>query len=300
MKYFSILPRITYKFSTGDYNVIDIFTKVALNRNFFDNTNLYYQEQSENILSPERLSFEKYQTFDYYWLLMLANNVYDVNRDWPANQEVFGDVLDEYSKFSSYFIYETAEIVKNDILYLSNESYGIIDSWNPFYKEITIKENYGLPTNNLSNYSFEIRRININGTFTKLSNYCDPRTTQFSIFGHKPYLEAPSKIQLGDGKILNPFLKIDGSVLSDSGELILDSCGDQQSDFQNTLIYKVVNNQIPLGVKVITNTERLLSEYVDKINLNIINPSIASRYEDIVKQLFNDPAATATTISRIG
>ncbi len=300
MKYFSVLPRITYKFPTGEYNVIDIFTKVALNSNFFNNTNLYYQEQSENILSPERLSFEKYQTFDYYWLLMLANNVYDVNRDWPSNQEVFGDILEKYSTLSSYFIYETAEIVKNDILYINDQSYGIIDSWNPFYKEITIKENYGLPVDNLSNYSFEIRRLNINGTFTKLTNYCNPRTTTFNVFGYKPYLEAPSKIQLGDGRILNPFLKIDGGELSDSGELILDSCGDQQTDFQNSLIYKIVNNEIPFGIKVITNNERLLSEYVDKINLNIINPSIASRYEDIVKQLFNDPTATATTIFRIG
>lgn len=300
MKYFSILPRITYKFSTGDYDVIDIFTKVALNRNFFDNTNLYYQEQSENILSPERLSFEKYQTFDYYWLLMLANNVYDVNQDWPSNQEVLGNILDEYSNKKSYFIYETAEIVKNDILYLNQESYGIIESWNPFYKEIVVKENYGLPTNNLSNYSFEIRRLNRNGTFTKLSNYCDPKTTTFNVFGYKPYLDAPSTILLGEGKILNPFLKVDGSVVSNSGELILDSCGDQQTFFQETLIYKVINNQIPTGVKIVNNTERLLSEYVDKINLNIINPSIAARYEDVVKQLFNDPTATATTISRIG
>ena len=79
MIYFNLIPTIKYKFSSGEYTVADIFTRIGLNKNFFKSTELYYEETSDTVLTPERLSFTKYGTFDYYWLLMLANNVYDVN-----------------------------------------------------------------------------------------------------------------------------------------------------------------------------------------------------------------------------
>jgi len=85
MKYFELLPKITYKFGNVEYEVANIFTRIGLNENFFNSQDLYYQERRENQTSPDKTSFEKYQTFDYYWLLMLANNVYDINKDWPIN-----------------------------------------------------------------------------------------------------------------------------------------------------------------------------------------------------------------------
>lgn len=303
MKYFTMLPQISYEFETGNYNLIDMFTRVGFNNNFFNNPELYYEEKRDNQISPEKTSFEKYQTFDYYWLLLLANKVYDVNSDWPTNQIQLSDLLDKYSRKKAYYIYQHAEIYPNDILYIDQSSYGVIESWNPFYRQIVIKEEYGfnLPTENLSTYSFQIRRLQTNGSYINVTNYCDPRTINFNFFGYKPYLNAPVQISSGTNQILNPFLQVDETQISTTGQLLVDGCDQtDQTSFQNSLIYKVVNNQTVSGIKVLTNNEKILSDYVEKTKINIISPTIASMYEDKAKQLMNDENATANTIVRIG
>lgn len=297
MKYFSMLPKIKYTFSNGEYTIIDLFTKVGFNNNFFNNTDLYYEEQSEKLLKPEKLSFEKYENFDYYWLLMLANKVIDVNQDWPSVQEDFGALLEQYSKKSVYYIYEYVDIIENDILYVNDYSYGVIESWNPFYKSIVIKENYNLPTD-ISGVIFKIKR-SINGITEELTNTCTENNTNITAFGFKKYLKSPEKFFAGAGKVLNPFQKVVSSQVT--SELLLDTCADSdKTTFQSTLIYQYVNDLSINGITVQTQEDRLLSEYVDKIKLNIINPVYVPIIEDKIKLLMNDPTETANTIFRIG
>lgn len=298
MKYFSYLPKIKYKFTNGEYTVVDLFTKVGLNEEFYKNNTLYYQQQTDNILSPEKLSLEKYETFDYYWLLLLVNNIIDVNTDWPTIQEDFGNLLNAESKKTTYYIYETANIIENDILYVNETSYGVIDSWNPFYKAIVIKENYNLPSG-LTGIDFEIRRLDGSGGYINLNNYCSPSTTIFTSFGSMPYLQSIHRIRKGEGCCLNPFSKIVSGQVTD--ELLLNTCdATAKTAFEQSLIYKVVNNISVTGITVRTQEQRITSEYVDKVNLNIINPQLTGSLEDKIKLLLNDRSETANTIFRIG
>lgn len=298
MKYFSYLPKIKYKFSNGEYTVVDLFTKVGFSEEFYKNTSLYYQEQSDNILSPEKLSLQKYETFDYYWLLMLVNNVIDINTDWPTIQEDFGVLLEAESKKTTYYIYETANIIENDILYVDETSYGVIESWNPFYKAIVIKENYNLPQT-LTGTEFEIRRLDGSGGYISLNNYCNPSSTIFTSFGSMPYLESVHRIRRGEGCCLNPFSKVVSNEVT--SELLLNTCDSTaKTAFEQSLIYKVVNNIAVNGITVRSQEQRIISEYVDKVNLNIINPQLMGSLEDKIKLLLNDKSETANTIFRIG
>jgi hypothetical protein len=303
MIYFNLIPTIKYKFSSGEYTVADIFTRVGLNKNFFKNTELYYEEISDTVLTPDRLSFEKYGTFDYYWLLMLANNVYDVNTDWPTSQAGFGEELDKFSSKLVYYIYENADIIPNDILYFDEKSYGVIESWNPFYKELVIKENYSLPTTDLSSRTFTIKRIYSDGTTTDLNTYCSTTTEptqEFHCFGFKPYLQAPSAIYGSLNNMLNPFLTVTSQTVSES-EIQIDTCtDDDKTNFDTTLIYNIVNDQTVNDVRVYRNEQRLLDEYGEKIKLNIINSTVAPLLEDKAKMMFSDPTVTANTIFRTG
>jgi hypothetical protein len=302
MIYFNLIPTIKYKFSSGEYDVADIFIRVGLKEAFFKSQDLYYEETADPVLTPERLSFQKYGKFDYYWLLMLANNVYDVNKDWPSAQAGFSESLDKSAKKLVYYIYENADIIPNDILFLDETSYGVIESWNPFYKELVIKENYNLPITDLSSKTFTIQRIYSDKTTTNLTTYCSTTAEPnygFNCFGFKPYLEAPSTIYGELNNILNPFSVVESQSVTTSVEI--DTCTDEdKSRFENTLIYKVVNGQTVNGIRVITNEQRLLNEYVDEMKLNIVNPSIAPLIEDKVKVMFNDPTVTANTIFRTG
>ena len=189
MRYFQQLPKIEYTFSNGIFTIPDLFTKVGFKDSFFENPDLFYEEYFDKIVRPERLSFLKYGTFDYYWIMMLANKVYDVNRDWPIQQEELGTLLNNYSKKATYYVYENAEILPNDILYLNENSYGIIESWNPFYKQIVLKENFNLPTNNFSSFTFKIKRLSRLSNSSQiqivdLTNFCTTPSTNFQLFGY--------------------------------------------------------------------------------------------------------------------
>lgn len=299
MKYFEFLPTIKYTFSDGEYTTVDLFTRIGFNENFFNSEILKYEDRLDRPYSPENLSDLKYQTYDYYWILMLANKVYDVNKDWIVSQQQFSNELDIQRKKPVFYIYENAEIAPNDILYLDESSYGVIESWNPFYKEIVLKENHGLSTSGWSTKKFKIKRIYKDGSTVDLPNYCSTNKTDFTIFGYKPYLESPDVIEGGSGIVLNPFSVVtSGNVTSD---LVLDTCdASDKTAFQTTLIYKLVNNETVNGVSITTKELKMTRDFAKRNTVNIVNGVYAPLIEDKAKLLINDASTKTNTMFRIG
>lgn len=297
MNYFTILPKINYSFSTGNYDVVDIFNRIVFKPEFYLNENYYYEETSEKVLNVEKYSYEKYGNFRFYWLLLLANNVYNPHTDWPYSQDLFYTELKKLEKKLTFYVYENAQIVKNDILYLNESQYGIIESWNPFYKQIVIQENFNLPTVNLQDYVFKIKRINKDGSYTELPNYCS--TTDFKCFGYMPYLSSPDKIIDLSGRILNPFQKIVSQEITN--DLLIDTCDDfDKTEFQNSLIYNIVNGNTVQNAQIKTQEFKFISEYNKKLKINVISENYINEYELKSKQLFKDRTTIANTIFRIG
>ena len=306
MKYFETLPKITYQFSTGEYSVIDIFSRVALKPSFFANTNFYTTQQLETVLRPEQLSYETYKEFQYYWLLMLVNKVYDVNKDWPVQQEVFGSALEKLQNKKVYYIYQNVEIIPNDILYFDDKTYGVIESWNPFYKEIVIKEGTGnLPTTNLT--TAEIRRITsaATGSFITLTNYCDSSdplitTTAINIIGYSPFLEAPAQFIDGSNRAVNPFIGATGGTVQVPNIIIMDTCYEEDRTlFQSTILSRIINDLNVTGIKVKTKEDVFISEYYNKIKLNIIKQEILPFMMNKASMLINDETETSKNMVRI-
>jgi hypothetical protein len=301
MTYFETLPTIIYPFSAGERSVIDIFSRVAIKPSFFTNTSFYTTQQLETVLRPDQLSYEIYKEFKYYWLLLLVNKIYDVNRDWPIQQEVFGSALEKLQNKKVYYIYQNVEIIPNDILYFSDNSYAVIESWNPFYKEIIIKEGYGvLPTSNFP--TAEIRRITSTSTgeFNTLTNYCNPSTSTINIIGYSPFLEAPAQFIDGSNRAVNPFIGATGGTIQVPNIIIMDTCTEEdRTSFQSTILSRIINGLNVTGIKVKTKEDVFISEYYNKIKLNIINPETVPFMLNKANILLGDTTETANTLVRI-
>jgi hypothetical protein len=306
MAYFETLPTITYQFPTGEYSVIDIFSRVALKPSFFANTNFYTTQQLETVLRPEQVSYETYKEFEYYWLLLLVNKIYDVNKDWPVQQEVFGSALEKLQNKKVYYIYQNVEIIPNDIFWFSEKSYGVIESWNPFYKEIVIKEGTrNLPITNLT--TAEIRRITSasTGEFIKLTNYCDPTdplitTTTINIIGYSPFLEAPAQFIDGSNRAVNPFIGATGGTIQVPNIIIMDTCYEEDRTlFQSTILSRIINDLNVTGIKVKTKEDVFISEYYNKIKLNIIKQEILPFMMNKANVLISDETETSKNMVRI-
>jgi len=209
-------------------------------------------------------------------------------------QESFGNELAKLNTKKVYYLYENADILPYDFLWATDYSYGVVESWNPSYKELVIKDNYNLPADPTT-MNFNIKRI-IDGVPTDITNYCS--NTTFTSFGVANYTEAIHEIKQGN-KTLNPFSRvISGNVIIDT---LNDTCSDSDKiAFQTSLLYKLVNKQSVNGVSIITKETKMIQDYSAKLNVNLIQPSVIGSLESKLNIMLNNRLDVANNIIRIG
>ena len=84
MTFFKQFPRTFYLIDGTAINIPDIFRRIAPN-SLIDNMtimNLYDIQDEER---PEHISYDVYGTTDYYWVILVANNIIDPYHDWPKS-----------------------------------------------------------------------------------------------------------------------------------------------------------------------------------------------------------------------
>lgn len=81
LKYF---PSISYNFGTtgGVVDLVNIFKSVNIEKDDKTELKITTIQQGER---PDQLSYKLYNTFDYYWVLMLLNEIKDPLHFWNNN-----------------------------------------------------------------------------------------------------------------------------------------------------------------------------------------------------------------------
>ena len=97
INFFSEFPRTSY--TLDDYQsrqvVVDIFRRVILSKEYFENS-LYYEEYE--VLhgeTPEEVSYRFYGTTDLSWAILMVNNVVDPRFEWPISEESLYKVVED-------------------------------------------------------------------------------------------------------------------------------------------------------------------------------------------------------------
>ena len=101
MSYFAQFPKIQYDIKgDGNVNVIpDIFRRIKLKNKFRDNLVILDKYDLTDGEKPEDVAFKIYGSVDYYWVVLLVNNVVDRYYDWPMGfQEFENYVNDKYAE----------------------------------------------------------------------------------------------------------------------------------------------------------------------------------------------------------
>lgn len=91
MNYFFHFPKTVSYASGKPISMVDITIRVKI---------LEYVKKHHDSLAildlkvkdgqrPEEVSMYLYDTFDYTWTILLLNNIYNVNTDWPLSWELF-------------------------------------------------------------------------------------------------------------------------------------------------------------------------------------------------------------------
>lgn len=114
--FFDALPNILYPDFTDTKNLKlakNIFRRVRGRDSF----NAIYMSSVDYVIqdgeTPDRISFKQYNSTDWYWAILILNNILDVNSQWPlANDELESIILKKYGNLAnSIRHWETVQIL---------------------------------------------------------------------------------------------------------------------------------------------------------------------------------------------
>lgn len=103
MKYFRTLPSILQPNLNSNYTLVtNIITRAYLLPSLQNNVYLYYDYQVKDYDKPESISYKFYNDQYRYWMILYANNIFDVQEQWPRDFTNFIIYLsDKYSSEAS-------------------------------------------------------------------------------------------------------------------------------------------------------------------------------------------------------
>ena len=90
-QYFTYFPKMYYD-AVGNNNpklVTNILKRVKVRDGIKNDVSLFDKYQVKFGESPEIVSFRLYDTVDYYWTILLMNNIRDRFYEWPLSEQQF-------------------------------------------------------------------------------------------------------------------------------------------------------------------------------------------------------------------
>jgi hypothetical protein len=118
--FFESQPNIYYPQSKGGAKLSkNLFRRVR----FRDNINALYINSFKYTIregeTPETISYEKYGSTEWYWTILLLNNIIDVNNDWPIDsveldasiEKEYGPSQNQVRHWETYQIKNTAGVI---------------------------------------------------------------------------------------------------------------------------------------------------------------------------------------------
>lgn len=118
--YFRYVPDFDYVSRTSDKNISEyitvknLFKRGKLREDIFGNLSFFTKYQVIGDDRPDNVAFEVYGDETLDWLILLANNIINVQTEWPLTQTSFDNYL--INKYGSYentlatHHYETIEV----------------------------------------------------------------------------------------------------------------------------------------------------------------------------------------------
>jgi len=120
MTYFRQIPNFNYVdrnvgAKIGDYTrVKNLFRRVKLREDIFQNTSFFEKYQIEGDDRPDNVANKIYGDSELDWLVLVSNNIINVQTEWPMPQLTFDAyILEKYGTYenaSAVHHYETIEV----------------------------------------------------------------------------------------------------------------------------------------------------------------------------------------------
>jgi len=111
-QYFETFPRRLYDINNSGNTklVTDIFRRLKVRDEVKDNAALFARYDIQNGDTPESISYKHFGSTDYFWVILLMNNITDRFYGWPLDNQAFEEyVKDKYANPGAIHHYEKTQ-----------------------------------------------------------------------------------------------------------------------------------------------------------------------------------------------
>lgn len=278
MKYFSFFPTIKYRFSDGtSRQIVNLFSRPELNIvddfGFNVKGNIYTIEDGK---SPDAISREIYEDPEYFWSILLSNNIIDFYKEWPISYTYWEEELFKTNSEYTFYVPHNIDVKKNDIVVKKKpnspslfdvSNYGIISDSDKFLRSFNVNMIVG--NINESDEYYILRQNGIGYQIIK------PNQTSDTHILKKKVYKLDSLFKFSKLDSLTQKMVFVSPYYSPSDEkLMSDQISDlSEGDGVNTLLYRYMNNQVPSNISVMSFVQNKENEWVFKKNINVIPSS---------------------------
>ena len=108
-QYFETFPKILYDINnTKNYKLVtDIFRRIKIRESLVDNAVLYSTYDVPSGETPETTAYKHFGSTDYFWVILITNNITDRYYGWPLSDQDFENYLtNKYSNPDAVHHYE--------------------------------------------------------------------------------------------------------------------------------------------------------------------------------------------------
>jgi len=122
--YFRQLPEIEYPSRENDARISDyvrlknLFKRATIREDIFSNLIFFTRYQIKGDDRPDNVAYEQYGDETLDWLILIANNIINVQSEWPMTQQTFYNFLLERYGTEEAFLqthhYETLEVKNSE------------------------------------------------------------------------------------------------------------------------------------------------------------------------------------------
>lgn len=154
-QYFTYFPKMYYDAvqdgTTSPVLVTNILRRVKVRDGLKNETAVFNKYQVIAGETPEHVSYKLYNTVDYYWTILLMNNITDRFYDWPLRAQQFeAYVNDKYTNPLGVHHYEiaqssgpTSSLDNSHVIEVNSDAVGAVSISNYEY-ETRIQDNKSL------------------------------------------------------------------------------------------------------------------------------------------------------------
>ena len=165
--YFSEVPNFEYVSRLPDAKISDyitvknFFKRGFLREDIFQNLAFFTKYSISGNDRPDNVAFEIYQDSTLDWLVLMANNIVNIQNEWPISNPDFDElILDKYGSYDTLFNgihhYETIEVKDARDVKIVNAGLKVESDYSiTFFDERADQMKTVTPTIPVTNYQYE-------------------------------------------------------------------------------------------------------------------------------------------------